>query len=77
MGRVETLPDFDGEPHADAFPGSEPRTIRLSLDAGERVDPHRHPGRDRSAPPSNPRGVARAAPDDSAHDRNPYYFRPT
>ena len=46
MGRVETLSDLDSEPHANAFPGSEPRTIRLSLDAGECVDPHRHPGRD-------------------------------
>jgi quercetin dioxygenase-like cupin family protein len=40
------LPSLDGEPHANAFPTSEPKTIRLTLDAGERVDPHTHPGRD-------------------------------
>jgi quercetin dioxygenase-like cupin family protein len=40
------LPSLDGEPHANAFPTSEPKTIRLRLDSGERVDPHTHPGRD-------------------------------
>ena len=40
------LPSLDAEPHANAFPTSEPKTIRLTLDAGERVDPHTHPGRD-------------------------------
>jgi quercetin dioxygenase-like cupin family protein len=37
--------DLDGEPHADAFPGREPKTIRLSLEAGERVPEHEHPDR--------------------------------
>lgn len=37
--------DLDGEPHADAFPGKEPKTIRLSLAAGERVPEHEHPDR--------------------------------
>ncbi len=37
--------DLDGEPHADAFPGREPKTIRLSLAAGERVPEHEHPDR--------------------------------
>ena len=36
---------LDGEPHADAFPGKEPKTIRLSLEAGERVPEHEHPDR--------------------------------
>ncbi len=46
MTRIRTLSDLDGAPHANVFPESEPKTIRLRLDAGERVDPHRHPGRD-------------------------------
>lgn len=46
MTHTETLADLDGAPHANVFPESEPKTIRLRLDAGERVDPHRHPGRD-------------------------------
>ena len=37
--------DLEGAPHADAFPGREPKTIRLSLDAGERVPEHEHPDR--------------------------------
>lgn len=39
------IADLDGEPHADAFPGREPKTIRLSLEAGERVPEHGHPDR--------------------------------
>jgi len=39
------IADLDGEPHADAFPGREPKTIRLSLEAGERVPEHEHPDR--------------------------------
>ena len=39
------IADLDGAPHADAFPGREPKTIRLSLAAGERVPEHEHPGR--------------------------------
>jgi uncharacterized protein (DUF2249 family)/quercetin dioxygenase-like cupin family protein len=39
------IADLDGEPHADAFPGKEPKTIRLSLDAGDRVPGHQHPDR--------------------------------
>jgi quercetin dioxygenase-like cupin family protein len=46
MSELETLADLDGEPHANVFPESEPKTIRLTLAAGESVDPHRHPGRD-------------------------------
>lgn len=40
--RIEAL---DGEPHADAFPGRTPKTLRLSLEAGERVPEHEHPDR--------------------------------
>lgn len=46
MTSIQHLPDLDATPHAAVFPGDEPKTIRLVLDAGERVDPHRHPGRD-------------------------------
>jgi uncharacterized protein (DUF2249 family) len=40
--RIDRL---DGEPHARAFPGAEPETVRLSLDAGESVAEHDHPDR--------------------------------
>lgn len=46
MTTVRSVDALDGEPHANVFPESEPKTIRLTLDEGERVDPHRHPGRD-------------------------------
>ena len=39
------LDDLDAEPHARAFPGTEPKTVRLSLDAGESVAEHDHPDR--------------------------------
>jgi len=39
------LADLDGEPHARAFPGREPKTVRLSLSAGESVAEHDHPDR--------------------------------
>ena len=41
-----SLSDLDGEPHAVVFPNTEPKTVRLSLSAGERVPDHDHPGRD-------------------------------
>jgi len=46
MAAIEHLSDLDGTPHANVFPTEEPKTIRLTLDADERVDPHTHPGRD-------------------------------
>jgi len=45
MNRV-AFDDLDAAPHAVAFPEAEPRVIKLSLDAGERVDPHTHPERE-------------------------------
>ena len=39
------LADLDGEPHAAAFPGREPKTVRLSLDAEQSVPEHTHPDR--------------------------------
>lgn len=46
MAEIERLSELDGTPHANVFPSSEPKTVRLTLDAGERVEPHTHPGRD-------------------------------
>lgn len=39
------LEDLEAEPHARLFGGDEPRTVRLSLDAGDAVAEHTHPGR--------------------------------
>lgn len=41
---VETarLDELTGAPHATAF-AEQPRTVRLTLDAGESVPEHRHP----------------------------------
>jgi len=44
--QIRALDDLDGEPHANPFPDSEPKTVRLTLDAGESVPPHDHPGRE-------------------------------
>jgi quercetin dioxygenase-like cupin family protein len=46
MTSIQYLPDLKGTPHANVFPESEPTTIRLTLAAGEGVDPHTHPGRE-------------------------------
>ena len=42
---VVSLDDLEGEPHAAVFPDEEPKTVRLTLDAGESVPAHQHPGR--------------------------------
>ncbi|WP_459192153.1 cupin domain-containing protein [Halosimplex sp. J119] len=39
------LPDMDGDGRGVLFEG-EPKTVRLALDAGDRVPPHQHPDRD-------------------------------
>jgi len=39
--RIDAL---SGEPHAEVFPGREPKTVRLALSAGEGVPAHDHPG---------------------------------
>ena len=46
MATIEHLDDLEATPHANVFPAEEPKTIRLTLDADERVDPHTHPSRD-------------------------------
>ena len=38
------LPDLAGDGRGVLFDG-EPKTVRLALDAGDEVPPHRHPGR--------------------------------
>lgn len=43
--QIRALDELDGKPHANPFPNSESKTIRLTLDAGEAVPPHAHPGR--------------------------------
>lgn len=45
MTNSVTLTNLEGEPHANVFPDAEPKTIRLTLDAGEAVPPHTHPDR--------------------------------
>lgn len=46
MTTIRALDDLDGEPHANAFPDAEPKTIRLTLAAGEEVPAHDHPDRE-------------------------------
>lgn len=46
MPAIRTLSDLEGTPHANVFPGSEPKTIRLHLPGDEAVAAHSHPGRD-------------------------------
>jgi len=46
MTTIHSLADLDGSPHANVFHGAEPKTIRLTLEADERVAPHQHPGRE-------------------------------
>lgn len=45
MPTTTHLSKLDATPHATVFPGVEPKTVRLSLDAGERVPQHDHPDR--------------------------------
>lgn len=45
MLELTTLADLEATPHAPVFEGGEPRTIRLELDADERVPAHSHPDR--------------------------------
>lgn len=46
MPMRRALEDLSGQPHATVFPDETPRTIRLSLSAGESVDTHSHPSHD-------------------------------
>lgn len=46
MTTVRTLSALDGEPHAQVFPDAEPKTVRLTLAAGEEIPGHTHPDRE-------------------------------
>lgn len=46
MVTSRSLAELDGEPHANVFPESEPKTIRLRLSEGESVPAHDHPDRE-------------------------------
>lgn len=46
MATITPIDQLDATPHAVVFPGEEPKTIRLSLTAGESVPSHRHPDRE-------------------------------
>jgi len=45
MVTLKSIDECDGVPHANVFPAEEPKTIRLSLEEGERVGAHSHPDR--------------------------------
>jgi len=44
--QIRHLGDLEAEPHANPFPDTEPKTVRLALDEGDAVPAHSHPGRD-------------------------------
>jgi quercetin dioxygenase-like cupin family protein len=46
MTTIRTLGELAGQPHANVFPGTEPKTVRLTLSAGEAVPAHAHPDRE-------------------------------
>lgn len=46
MTEARSLSDLETEPHAEVFERPRPRTVRLQLEADQRIPPHRHPGTD-------------------------------
>lgn len=44
MPELTSLDELTETPHAEMFADRRPRTVRLQLDADERVPPHTHPG---------------------------------
>jgi quercetin dioxygenase-like cupin family protein len=46
MTTTHDLDELEGQPHANVFPDAEPKTVRLTLDAGGEVAPHSHPDRE-------------------------------
>jgi quercetin dioxygenase-like cupin family protein len=44
--QIRNLDNLEAEPHANPFPDTEPKTVRLTLDEGDSVPAHSHPGRD-------------------------------
>jgi|GEM_PF-436480 len=43
---ITCLDSLEKTPHAEVFDHDMPRTVRLKLDAGQQMPPHRHPGTD-------------------------------
>lgn len=43
---ITHLDELTKTPHAEVFDQHTPRTVRLKLDAGQQMPPHRHPGTD-------------------------------
>ena len=43
MPELTSLSDLTETPHAEVFDDGEPRTVRLQLEADERIPEHRHP----------------------------------
>lgn len=41
---ITRLDTVEKTPHAEVFDHHAPRTVRLKLDAGQQMPPHRHPG---------------------------------
>jgi len=46
MPETATLDGLEQTPHAEMFEAGRPRTVRLELDAEQRIPPHTHPGKD-------------------------------
>ena len=46
MPELTSLSDLMDTPHVEVFDDGEPRTVRLQLEAGERIPEHRHPESD-------------------------------
>lgn len=46
MAELTTVDDLEESPHAEVFSERRPRTVRLSLEAGESVPRHQHPDDD-------------------------------
>lgn len=45
MPTTRRLSELEATPHANVFSEAEPKTVRLSLEAGQRVPRHDHPER--------------------------------
>ncbi|WP_135822798.1 cupin domain-containing protein [Halostella litorea] len=46
MAELTSVDDLTDQPHAEVFAEHRPRTVRLSLDAGDEVPGHHHPDHD-------------------------------
>ncbi len=45
MPNIKNISNLKDSQHVNIFPNKKPKTIRLKLDEGEKVDLHRHPKR--------------------------------